>query len=52
VPIDDLYVLLRSGTPKEAWVNPEGGHIGRGPGWPDTRIFREVVVPWLARALK
>jgi fermentation-respiration switch protein FrsA (DUF1100 family) len=52
VPIEDLYALLRSGSPKEAWVNPEGGHIGRGPGWPDTRIFREVVVPWLARALK
>jgi fermentation-respiration switch protein FrsA (DUF1100 family) len=52
VPIEDLYAMLRSGSPKEAWVNPEGGHIGRGPGWPDTRIFREVVVPWLARALK
>jgi esterase FrsA len=52
VPIEDLYVMLRTGTPKEAWVNPEGGHIGRGPGWPDTRIFREVVVPWLARSLR
>ena len=52
VPIDDLYVMLRNGSVKEAWVNPTGGHIGRGPGWPDTRIFAEVVVPWLARALK
>ena len=52
VPIEDLYVMLRSGSVKEAWVNPTGGHIGRGPGWPDTRIFSEVVVPWLARALK
>ena len=52
VPIGDLYVLMRSGTPKEAWVNPEGGHIGRGAGWPDSRIFREVVVPWLARNLR
>jgi len=51
VPIDDLYLLLRNGTPKEAWVNPQGGHIGRGPGWPDTRIFKEVVVPWLAMKL-
>jgi pimeloyl-ACP methyl ester carboxylesterase len=51
VPIDDLYLLLRNGTPKEAWVNPQGGHIGRGPGWPDTRIFKEVVVPWLAAKL-
>lgn len=51
VPIDDLYILMKSGTPKEAWVNPQGGHIGRGQGWPDTRIFREVVVPWFARQL-
>ena len=51
VPIDDLYLLLRNGGPKEAWVNPQGGHIGRGPGWPDTRIFKEVVVPWLAMKL-
>jgi len=52
VPIEDLYVLMRSGSIKEAWVNPEGGHIGRGRDWPDTRIFSEVVVPWLARILK
>jgi pimeloyl-ACP methyl ester carboxylesterase len=51
VPIDDLYVMLKKGTPKEAWVNPEGGHIGRGRGWPDTRIFAEVIVPWFARNL-
>ena len=51
VPIDDLYLVLRSGTPKEAWVNPQGGHIGRGAGWSDARIFKEVVVPWLAARL-
>jgi hypothetical protein len=51
VPIDDLYILLRNGAPKEAWVNPQGGHIGRGAGWSDTRIFKEVVVPWLALKL-
>jgi esterase FrsA len=49
VPIDDLYLLLRSGTPKEAWVNPQGGHIGRGPGWPDGKIISDVAIPWLAR---
>ena len=51
VPIEDLYLLLRNGTPKEAWVNPQGGHIGRGAGWSDARIFKEVVVPWLAAKL-
>ncbi|MEI6300366.1 MAG: alpha/beta fold hydrolase [Betaproteobacteria bacterium] len=52
VPIEDLYALLRNGSAKEAWVNPEGGHIGRNRDWPDTRIFSDVVVPWLARTLK
>jgi pimeloyl-ACP methyl ester carboxylesterase len=52
VPIDDLYLLQRTGTPKEAWVNPQGGHIGRGPGWPDGRILSEVALPWLARVMK
>jgi pimeloyl-ACP methyl ester carboxylesterase len=51
VPIEDLYLLLRNGSPKEAWVNPQGGHIGRGPGWSDGRIFKEVVLPWLAAKL-
>jgi len=52
VPIDDLYLLLRSGTPKEAWVNPQGGHIGRGQGWPDGKIFADIVLPWLVQILK
>ena len=52
VPIDDLYILLRSGTPKEAWVNPQGGHVGRGPGWPDGRILTDVAMPWLVQVLK
>lgn len=52
VPIEDLYLLFRQGSPKEAWVNPEGGHIGRGKDWSDGRILNEVVVPWLARKLK
>ena len=52
VPIEDLYILLKQGGPKEAWVNPEGGHIGRGKDWSDGRILNEVVVPWFARRLK
>ena len=51
VPIDDLYLLLRSGSPKEAWVNPQGGHIGRGSGWPDGKIVTDVALPWLSRAV-
>ncbi len=51
VPIADLDLLLHAGSPKEAWVNPGGGHMGRSAEWPDVKIFRQVVVPWIARQL-
>jgi len=52
VPIADLDLMLHSGTsPKEAWLNPAGGHMGRSPDWPDGKIFREVIAPWIARHL-
>jgi len=54
VPIDDEYLLLSKGdVPKEAWINPHGGHLGRQVGvWPDPRIFKEVIIPWLVRTLE
>lgn len=54
VPISDIYKLLDSGdVPKDAWINPQGGHLGRQAGvWPDPRIFKEVILPWLARTLE
>ncbi len=52
VPIEDLHLLLRHGSPKEAWVNPQGGHMGRGPNWSSQRIQRDVTVPWMVRMLK
>jgi hypothetical protein len=53
VPISDVYELLNSGdVPKDAWINPRGGHLGRQPGvWPDPRIFKEVILPWLAKTV-
>lgn len=53
VPISDTYLLLSSGdVPKEAWINPQGGHLGRQVRvWPDPVIFREVIIPWLERKL-
>jgi esterase FrsA len=53
VPISDTYLILSSGdVPKEAWINPQGGHIGRQVKvWPDPVIFRQVVIPWLVRNL-
>ena len=45
VPIADIYILMESGSPKTAWINPQGGHMGRGPGAGD--ILKMVVIPWL-----
>jgi esterase FrsA len=54
VPISDIYLLLSKGdTPKTAWINPEGGHLGRQVKvWPDPLIFKQVIIPWLARTLE
>jgi fermentation-respiration switch protein FrsA (DUF1100 family) len=52
VPMSDIELLLSSGDmPKEAWINPAGGHMGREvKGWTDPAIFRGVTMPWLLRA--
>jgi len=54
VPIDDEYLLLTKGdVPKEAWINPRGGHLGRQVGvWPDPLIFKQVIIPWLVKTLE
>ena len=54
VPIDDIYLLLDKGdTPKTAWINPQGGHLGRQVKvWPDPVIFKQVIIPWLVRTLE
>ncbi len=51
VPIADLYLLLRTGSPKFAWVNPEGGHTGRSKDFPEDKISDTVIVPWLVSML-
>jgi esterase FrsA len=53
VPIDDLELLINSGSePREAWINPAGGHMGRSATtWPDPVIFRQVILPWEVRRL-
>jgi hypothetical protein len=54
VPISDIYLLLDKGdVPKSAWINPQGGHLGRQVKvWPDPRIFKEVIIPWQVRTLE
>jgi esterase FrsA len=53
VPVSDAFLLLKTGdVPKEAWINPLGGHLGRQKGvWPDPLIFKQVIIPWLVRTL-
>ena len=54
VPIADFDLLVHSGsTPKEAWIHPRGGHMGRDAAtWPDPAIFRRVTTPWITRMLE
>jgi esterase FrsA len=51
VPISDLDLLIHTGTePREAWINPAGGHMGRdAKTWPDPVIFQKVILPWEVR---
>ena len=53
VPIADIYLLLDHGdVPKDAWINPQGGHLGRQVKvWPDPAIFKQVIIPWLVRTM-
>ena len=51
VPIADLYLLLEHGDAKDAWVNPEGGHMGRSKAWPSPAIAEKVLMPWIVRRL-
>ena len=50
-PIADLYLMMKHGDPKDAWVNPAGGHMGRSDQWPQRMILERVVMPWIERAL-
>jgi esterase FrsA len=47
VPFSDFVLMLTRGSPKHAWVNPQGQTMGRSRHVKDDDIFREVVVPWV-----
>ena len=49
--IEDLHLLQRSGQPKYSWINPSGGHLRRSKAWPDERILKEVIIPFLRARL-
>lgn len=50
-PIADLYLMMKHGDPKDVWVNPAGGHMGRSADWSSRDIFTKVVLPWIVRRL-
>lgn len=50
-PFSDILLLLQSGSPKYAWINPKGGHMGRSRTISDAQIFEGVVRPWVAARL-
>lgn len=49
--IEDVFLLLRHGDAKDAWVNPKGGHMGRSPEWSGHAIQERVLMPWIMRRL-
>ena len=51
-PVEDVFLLMRAGSPKDVWINPQGGHMGRGAALSDQKIFETVTLPWVVRALK
>ncbi len=54
VLLSDVQMLMSSGDrPKDFWVNPQGGHLGREvKGWTDPVIFSKVIIPWELRLLE
>jgi esterase FrsA len=49
-PVEDIYLLMEHGSPKEARVYPQGHHMGRTPGMPEDEI-RSTIVGWLKEKL-
>ncbi len=47
VPFEDFLLLLRNGSPKHAWVNPEGQTMGRSLTVKDDEITASVIMPWV-----
>ena len=50
-PISDLYLMMKRGDPKLAWVNPVGGHMGDSERYPSSWIRQNIVHPWMMQQL-
>jgi pimeloyl-ACP methyl ester carboxylesterase len=49
-PVEDIYLLMEHGNPKEARIYPQGHHMGRTPGMPEDEI-RNTIVTWMKEKL-
>jgi esterase FrsA len=45
-PVEDIYLLMEYGGPKEARIYPNGGHMGRTPGMDSSEITK-MIADWL-----
>lgn len=45
-PVEDIYLLMEHGSPKEARIYPKGGHMGRSPDVKDEEIAT-MITNWL-----
>jgi pimeloyl-ACP methyl ester carboxylesterase len=49
-PVEDIYLLMEHGNPKEARIYPKGSHMGRTPGMPEDEITK-LITGWLSLRL-
>jgi len=49
-PVEDIYLAMEHGDPKEARIFADGGHMGRVPGQKNDEAL-SVATRWLKRRL-
>jgi fermentation-respiration switch protein FrsA (DUF1100 family) len=49
-PVEDIYLAMEYGSPKEARIFADGGHMGRVPGQKNDEALA-VATQWLKRRL-
>lgn len=49
-PVEDIYLLLEHGSPKDVRIIPGAGHMGRKPGQPNDEV-QQIVTAWLKQKL-
>lgn len=45
-PVEDIFLVVEHGTPKEARIYADGGHMGRTPGM-DSATIANTIATWL-----